>query len=100
MDVAFIFIGYCKRENHDKVWGILSLETLRSYTNKPVYIFWGGRGKSLAFKEDKMNYALTKLSLAKEKKGYKEIDKDELYRIWPDFDDTLNQRFMLHVLSK
>ena len=103
MDVDFIFIGYCKKENHDKIWGILSLEKLsdgRLSYNKPVYIFWGGRGKSLGFKDARMSYDLTKKSIAKENKGYKQINKDKLYQIWPNFNDTLNQRFMLHVLTR
>lgn len=104
MDVNFIWIGYNKQDNHDKVWGVLTLEKFSPIyhmnLNKPVYIFWGGRGKSLAFKEDRMTYSITKLSASKEKRGYKEINETKLRELWPDFDETLNQRLMLHILKQ
>jgi hypothetical protein len=36
----YTFIGWCKEENHDKVWGAIELGTTRYVT------FWGRRGKN------------------------------------------------------
>ena len=107
MDVNFIWIGYYKKDNHDKVWGIMSLnETTKGkdlYSiryNIPVHVFWGGRGKSIAFKADTMSPTLAGLTSSKERKGYRQINEAKLRQIWPDFDNTLKQRLTLHILSQ
>ena len=41
----FQFIGWCKHENHDKVWVLIQL----GETNK-IAAIWGRRGKKLQFK--------------------------------------------------
>jgi len=102
MDVNFIWIGYCNRDNHDKVWGILCMNNFSGGVphGTPVHIFWGGRGKSLSFKSDKMNFPLHKLIDTKEGKGYRRISATDLRSMCTDFDDTLKQRLTLHILSQ
>ena len=114
MNVDLIWAGWNTTGTSDKVWGVIKqggapvnqTSAFRSYY-KPlgiaegtkIYIFWGARGKSMSFKEDTMTYSVVNLKTSKEKKGYKEIDYKKLLEIWPDFEDTLSQRFTFFLLS-
>lgn len=71
MDIQFL--GWCKNEKSDKVWGIVKKE-------EGIYVtFWGRRGAKLQKKMIEMHlWDADKLIASKQKKGYLEIPKDDM----------------------
>jgi hypothetical protein len=100
-NVGLIWSGWNTEGNSDKVWGVFkhggNVYNIPSGTK--VYIFWGARGKSMMFKEDTWHYDVQHLISKKQNKGYKEINYHKLLTIWPDFEETLSERFTLFILS-
>lgn len=71
MDIQFL--GWCKNEKSDKVWGIVKKDTFLYVT------FWGRRGAKLQKKLSEMDcYEAATLIRSKIGKGYKEIPKDDM----------------------
>lgn len=103
----FGFIGWCKKDNHDKIWGYFLRPTPESvnkhYISKQYgwncCVFWGRRGKSLQFKADTTGYQLQKLTSAKCNKDYVSITEHKLYKIWPSFTEEMESKLMMDVLS-
>lgn len=101
MDVKLVWGGWNTDGTSDKVWGVIQRAPSTAPTpyGAKVYVFWGARGKSMQFKSDKYNDALSTLIRTKRRKGYKQIDYNELLRIWPDFEGTLSTRLTWHLLT-
>ena len=71
MDIQFL--GWCKNEKSDKVWGIVKKEDYLYVT------FWGRRGGKLQKKAIEMDsYDADALVRSKVKKGYLEVQKDDM----------------------
>lgn len=90
------FIGWCKDEGHDKVWGVIVLERdINKYVYDPnhrVAYFWGRRGKKLQTKVSVDSQRdINKLIDSKTKKGYKKVNLDELNEVYPEFETDLHQ---------
>ena len=90
------FIGWCKDEGHDKVWGVIVLERdINKYVYDPnhrVAYFWGRRGKKLQTKVSVDSQRdINKLIDSKTKKGYKRVNLDELNEVYPEFETDLHQ---------
>ena len=102
MDVKLVWGGWNTDGTSDKVWGVIQRAPANASTpwDTKVYVFWGARGKSMQFKTDSYNEELWQLIRNKIRKGYKQIDYNELLRIWPDFEDTLSVRFTWHLLTR
>jgi predicted DNA-binding WGR domain protein len=101
VDVGLIYAGWNTEGTSDKVWGVIKQGAKGiAPRNSKVYVFWGARGKSMMFKADTMTYEIDELIRKKQKKGYKDIDYTKLLMIWPDFEDTLSQRFTFFLLSQ
>ncbi len=43
MSYVINFFGWCSEDNHDKVWGFVTVQ------GDEIYNFWGRRGKKIAF---------------------------------------------------
>jgi predicted DNA-binding WGR domain protein len=92
--MKFSFIGWCKEENHDKVWGAIELGTTKYVT------FWGRRGKKLQAKSITISgYELSKMIRQKTSKGYVGVDKDNLDKVYPEFEKDLEQTAMWSMLK-
>jgi predicted DNA-binding WGR domain protein len=92
--MKFAFIGWCKENNHDKVWGAIELDTVKYVT------FWGRRGKKLQTKSIIISpYHMTKMINEKTKKGYIRVDKDNLDKVYPEFEKDLEQTAMWSMLK-
>lgn len=108
-DIEFKFIGWCKEDNHDKVWGyfLRPTEVKQSvwgpYPTKDMgwncCIFWGRRGKSMQFKADITGYDLSKIVCTKLNKGYDQISDIKLHEIWPTFNDEAKLKLTFEVLA-
>jgi hypothetical protein len=88
--MKYHFIGWCKEDNHDKVWVLMKLSgnTLAgSYA-----AVWGRRGKKLSYlvHKDKSSWEMGQLIGKKRRvKHYADIDKAKLATIYPEFEDDL-----------
>jgi hypothetical protein len=90
----YAFIGWCKEENHDKVWGAIELGKVHYVT------FWGRRGKKLQTKSIVISpYHMQKMINEKTKKGYIRVDKNNLDRVYPEFEKDLEQTAMWSMLK-
>ncbi len=86
MDAEFQFIGWCSKDNHDKVWAVKQLDYGKYVT------IWGRRGRTLQHKIiEKDKHKINSLIRNKESKGYVEVDIDELNSVYPEFETDLNQ---------
>ena len=84
--MKYIHIGWCKEDKHDKVWGIIRLH------DEDCVTFWGRRGAKLQTKLIKASdYTAYELFRKKRNKGYKEIHKDELDKVYPEFQTDLEK---------
>lgn len=86
-------IGWCQEDKHDKVWGIILLAEdvpvdARAWpfaTNKYV-TFWGRRGAKLQTKLwNGTSYDASQMFRKKVLKGYKDVDRDMLNEVYPEF---------------
>jgi predicted DNA-binding WGR domain protein len=105
MAVKYIFIGWCKQDNHDKVWGIIQLTDKTNpnsnwidWTENDFVTVWGRRGKALQTKihKDTTSYAMLQLAQKKQHKSkpeecYKEVDKTKLDEVYPEFEQDLKE---------
>lgn len=94
--MEYKYIGWCKDEetNADKVWGVICLQTptVSYYGDGKFVTFWGRRGKKLQTKMvEGSNWDVHKLFLKKVDKGYKEVDKDQLDKVYPEFQEDLEK---------
>jgi len=79
------FIGWCRADNHDKVWGVITLHS-DSYVT-----FWGRRGSKLQTKISNDLYSVNDLIYKKQLKGYKSIQRDEIDTVYPEFQSDLEK---------
>ncbi len=92
-------IGWCKEDNHDKVWVCIQLNGDRwggSYAT-----IWGRRGKKLQHKviDHSSEWDMEKLIDSKRKKGYNTIDRDELGKVYPEFENDLEATALWAMLK-
>ena len=91
MKYDYKFIGWCKEDNHDKVWGIIKLNEIDRWQGTYV-TFWGRRGAKLQTKisqDDK--WKMQELSRTKQRKGYREIELSELDKVYPEFESDVEK---------
>lgn len=79
------FIGWCRADNHDKVWGVITLHSDAYVT------FWGRRGSKLQTKISSDLYAVNDLIYKKQLKGYRSIQRDEIDKVYPEFQSDLEK---------
>jgi len=91
--IEYKFIGWCKEDNHDKVWGVIDIGNHRCVT------FWGRRGKKLQTKISAFDYSVHRLIATKINKGYIRIDKSQLERVYPEFEDDLEKTAVMAILK-
>lgn len=108
METSFGFIGWCKEDNHDKVWGYFYRPTPEADGNRWItkqygwncVIFWARRGKAMQFKADKTGTELDKLVRNKQNvKHYRSITPAKLFEIWPSFIQECEEKLMWDVLA-
>lgn len=84
-------IGWCKEDNHDKVWGIISVREVNPRTR--VFVtFWGRRGYKLHFKVwEGDDWSAYQEFRKKERKGYKSIPQTDLDQVYPGFEEEMRK---------
>lgn len=91
--MRYVHIGWCREGNSDKVWGAICLqEPEYSYSEGKFVTFWGRRGAKLQTKiVEGNNWELHKMFQKKLDKGYKEVEKNELDEVYPEFQTDLEK---------
>lgn len=93
--MKFAHIGWCKEDNHDKVWGIILIREGQGapYLEPNDYIsFWGRRGAKLQTKAFKgTTWTASEMFHKKKMKGYNEVSKDQLDLVYPEFQQDLER---------
>lgn len=100
--MKYVHIGWCNTDNHDKVWGIIQIgndydtrgwnRDENCYHANKYVTFWGRRGKKLQTKiwdgwlSDASREFRKKLD-----KGYKEVNKEQLDKVYPEFEQDLDK---------
>jgi hypothetical protein len=110
--MQYFFIGWCKEDNHDKVWGIIKL-TEGKNKNKmfapftdDYLAFWGRRGQALKTKlhKDASQWDMVRLYEKKLNKKdpaerYTEINEAKLGIVYPEFENDLKGLAIWAILS-
>ena len=104
MNLDYAFIGWChdEEENHDRIWGAICLQApTASYEVDGKFVtFWGRRGAKLQTKlVEGNNWTVHHLFLKKLDKGYKEVDKNRLDEVYPEFEDDLSKTAFLAMFK-
>jgi hypothetical protein len=116
--MRYAHIGWCQEGTHDKVWGVICLEeTVRPclapdgceeliIEGSPgkYLIFWGRRGKKLQTKLAHhhrlwLDDCVEEMFWKKLDKGYKEVDKQQLDAVYPEFESDLEKTAMWALLQ-
>jgi hypothetical protein len=91
MNLDYVWIGWCKEGNSDKIWVLMALERYQLGSGIKRYAtIWGRRGRKLQSKIFQDDNAHRMIS-AKYHKGYIFIDKQKLDTVYPDFEQDLEQ---------
>lgn len=93
--MKILYVGWCKKNNHDKVWC-----AIRISDNSKYAIFWGRRGNKLQSKiVDSTEQLISNVFNLKLKNGYNRIDLKNLDTIYPDFKKDLEKTAIWSILS-
>lgn len=97
--MTFKWIGWCREDQHDKVWMIFQLSGDR-YSGRFVTV-WGRRGKKLQSKIQEYMTARERDRLvdSKESKGYRRIEEQDLNSVYPEFQLDLEKTTVWALLS-
>lgn len=86
MSYKYEYIGWCRQDNHDKIWGIVRL------TPDKYLTVWGRRGAKLQTKiVHGDTWSARQQWQSKVRKGYKEIVASQLDAVYPEFQSDLEK---------
>lgn len=89
----FQWVGWCREDNHDKVWALMPLTDGRYAT------VWGRRGKTLQSKiQAGWQSDRDKAVRSKRNKGYQQISLSQLETVYPEFQQDLEQTAVWVIL--
>lgn len=106
MDINYRFIGWCKDEDHDKVWvAIIINESLEyekyGWGSLRWVTVWGRRGKKLQHKVFEGNQNdLNRVVDSKTSKGYRSVSRNDLDLVYPEFQTDLEQTAVWAILCQ
>lgn len=93
--MEYTFIGWCKEDTADKVWGVIELNEVAPHVYNPInnyVVFWGRRGKKLQTKvSSEYHNDIRKLIRSKSSKGYVQVSRDQLDEVYPEFQTDLEK---------
>lgn len=97
------FFGHCSEDNHDKVWGYVTVQ------GDELYNFWGKRGKKFAFQKQtgavwRSSDLLHRKAEEKCRRGrksgtYVKIPTERIEEVWPGFKDEFDVQLIYAKLS-
>lgn len=98
--MKYTFIGWCKEDNHDKVWGVIDLRKEASGYGTHTYVtFWGRRGKKLQTKVSKEDEWTMKRVIDSKRKRYTAVTYGGLNDVYPEFESDLEKTAVWSILK-
>ena len=104
--MEYSHIGWHNEGKHDKVWGIIVLQRnvpvspSWPYLTNKYLTFWGRRGSKLQTKlVDGVDMDMRILFSKKLDKGYREVDKNHLDSVYPEFEQDLEKNAIWATLK-
>ena len=92
--IEFLFIGWCKQVKN----GITSNKVWTAFKAGDCYYAGrGARGKSIRFK--KHTYSSLEKVMRRKMKDYDEVDKFELFAIFPTFENDVQEQLTFSILA-
>ena len=99
-ELDYVFIGWCKQNPSDKVWGVIKLSDTKRYKAKYLF-FWGRRGTKYQTKiKECYLEEVNRKSLEKIEGGYKSIKLNELNSVYPEFEKDLQTTTFWTMVTK
>ena len=101
-NIQILYASWCNEKGHDKVWGYFAVSETAGpmdWWDKPVFVFWGARGKSLQLKEHTMGDDLLTLKRSKQRKKYQAIENEKFLEICPNFYDEVDSKLTFAILA-
>jgi len=97
--MTFKWIGWCKENQHDKVWMIVQLNS--DHHSGRFVTVWGRRGKKLQSKiqEYQESREIDRLISSKEAKGYRRVEEKDLNSVYPEFQNDLEKTTVWALLT-
>jgi len=97
------WVGHCKFDNSDKIWGwfLYNDPTSSDYkkTSTSAYAFWAATGKTPNFKRHSYtSWTMDKLVREKKNRKYNEIAVEKVLELWPSVYEDINNRFVFYLL--
>lgn len=97
--MQYAHIGWCNKDNHDKVWGIILLSAADYPKDNKYVTFWGRRGAKLQTKIwEGRDWDAAKLFDMKLSRGYTEVDLNQLNTVYPEFHQDLQKTAVWAIL--
>ena len=102
-NIQILYASWCNTKGSDKVWGYFAVcdgaVTATFLWDKPVFVFWGARGKALQLKEHVLSDDLITLKRSKQRKGYDEVTNAEFLDICPNFYSEVDDKLTFAILG-
>jgi len=91
--MRYAHIGWCREGASDKVWGAICLQEPENYYSSGKYVtFWGRRGTKLQTKiVEGTEFKISEMFQKKVNKGYKQVYKQDLDDVYPEFQQDLEK---------
>lgn len=86
-------------EHFDKMWGYLSVDTLKTWNNKQHWVWWANTGKTISLKQETFFQKIRKTESIKQKNNYQFITQEQLLEKWPNIVEQLDNRLLYEILS-
>ncbi len=101
-NIQILYTSWCNEKGHDKVWGYFNVsesDNSIGWWDKPVFVFWGARGKALQLKEHSMSDELLSLKRSKQRKGYNPVEVSEFIKLCPNFYSEVDNKITFAILA-
>jgi hypothetical protein len=102
-NIHILYASWCNTKGSDKVWGYFyagdGAITPSFVWDKPVFVFWGARGKALQLKEHLMSDDLVTLKRSKQRKGYDQIPDVDFHNLCPNFYKEVEDKLTFAILA-
>ena len=102
-NIHILYASWCNTKGSDKVWGYFYVGdgaiSASFVWDKPVFVFWGARGKALQLKEHILCDDLVTLKRSKQRKGYDQIPDADFHMLCPNFYQEVDDKLTFAILG-
>jgi hypothetical protein len=102
-NIHLLYASWCNTKGSDKVWGYFYVGDgaigASFLWDRPVFVFWGARGKALQLKEHVLGDELVTLKRSKQRKGYDQIPDADFHMLCPNFYSQVEEKLTFAILA-